>query len=153
MRTHILHNADGTPYAFDISNLLLTRNQACKLVSAIPGTAVIRRSRLFRDTDDFCEFKIGVDVFILEEPFGDSSRYWVGPKDGEPSHSLDLVRSAFEAHDSWRAPARNVLILAILLGAVWSAMQVQKFIAQDSCLDSGGRWVRQDSSCVQLGRQ
>ncbi len=151
MRTHILPNTDGAPYAFEISNLLLTRNQACKLVEVIPGAVVVRRSRLFRDTDDFCEFKIGDAVFLIEEPFGDNSRYWVGPKDGKPTSSLDVVRSAFEAHESWRAPVRNVLVLAILLGAVWSAMLAQKFVAQDSCLDSGGRWEYKDSSCAREG--
>lgn len=151
MRIYPLSTAEGVSQAFEVDNVLLTRGQACKIAESIPEAVIIKRSRLFRDTDDFCEFKIGDDVFVIEEPFGDNSRYWVGPKDAKPSSSLGVVRGAFEAHRSWRMPVRNILVLAVVLGAVWSAMQIQKFIAQDRCLDSGGRWEYEDSSCIREG--
>lgn len=148
MRVHILPNVNGDFLAFEVSNVLLSRKQACKVAESIPGSVILSRSRLFRDTDDFCEFKIGEDVFVIEEPFGDNSRYWIGPKDAKASNSLALVRRAFETHEAWRVPTRNLLVLAISIGAIWSAVQVQRFIAQDSCLDSGGRWEHRDSTCV-----
>lgn len=151
MRIYPLSSAEGVPHAFEVDNLLLTRGQACKIAESIPGAVIIKRSRLFRDTDDFCEFKIGDDVFVIEEPFGDNSRYWVGPKDAKPSPSLEVVRNAFEAHESWRVPVRNALVLAITLGAIWAAVKIQRVIAQDRCLDSGGRWEYTDSSCTRDG--
>lgn len=148
MRVHILLNVNGDLDAFEVSNVLLSRKQACKVAESIPGSVVLRRSRLFRDSDDFCEFKIGEDIFVIEEPFGDNSRYCISPKHAKASHSLAIVRRAFETHEAWRLPTRNLLILAISIGAIWSAVQVQRFIAQDSCFDAGGRWEYQDSTCV-----
>ncbi|MCV2371423.1 hypothetical protein, partial [Roseateles oligotrophus] len=148
MRVHILPAADGTPFAFEVGNLLLTRGQACRVVESIPGAEIVRRSRLFRDTSDFCEFRIGDDVFVIEEPFGDNSRYWIGPKNPEGSSSIGVVRRAFESHESWRLLGRIAILLAIASGAVWALIHVQTFIAQDRCLDSGGRWEYSTSSCT-----
>ena len=72
MRVRDLPTTEGKTSAFEISNLLLTRSRACKVVEAIPGAKIIKRSRLFRDTDEFCIFTIGPDEFTIEEPFGDT---------------------------------------------------------------------------------
>lgn len=152
MRVHVLPSADGAPVAFEVSNLLLARSQACRLVESIPGVEIIRRSRLFRDTDDFCEFRIGDDIFVIEEQFGDNSRYWVGPKNAEMSSSTNLVRSKFESHASWRRPVCNGIALAVALVGIWLLIHVQRFFAQDRCLDSGGRWEYRASSCSREGR-
>lgn len=151
MRTYPLSDADGVPHAFEVDCGFLTRGQACKIAESISGAVIIRRSRLFRDTDDFCEFKIGDDAFVIEEPCGDNSRYWIGLRDAKGTDSLGVVRRAFEAHESWRQPLANFFVVAVVLGAIWSAVNLQKFIAQDRCLDSGGRWEYKNSSCTREG--
>ena len=90
MRVRDLPNTEGKTNAFEVSNLLLTRSRACKVAEAIPGTKIVKRSRLLRDTDEFCIFTLGTDEFTIEEPFGDNSRYWIGTKDGKSSQSLCL---------------------------------------------------------------
>ena len=148
MRIHELRNAEGVPHAFEVSNLLLSRARACKIAESIPGATVMRRSRLFRDKDDFCEFRIYGETFIIEELFGDNSRYWVGPNQAGRSASLALVRARFEEHKSWVALARTLSILGLAVLMSIAFVGATRFIRQDKCMDSGGRWQDKESMCV-----
>jgi hypothetical protein len=148
MRIYDLQAEDGNLRAFEVENTLLTRGRACRIVESIPGVVVVRRSRLFRDTDDFCEFTLAGETFMIEEPFGDNSRYWVGGKNKSQSFSLQQIRSAFERHKTWEFPLR-FLVAASLAVAGWAALQwLTAFIAQDKCLDEGGRWNAGERACI-----
>jgi hypothetical protein len=152
MRVRDLPSAEGKTNAFEVSNLLLTRSRACKVVEAIPGAKIMKRSRLFRDTDEFCVFSIGRDEFAIEEPYGDNSRYWIGTKDGEPTRSLPLVRRAFEEHKSWRSPLRTLSVVGAALLAALLYSKASQFIEQDKCLDSGGRWEVRSNTCSRVAQ-
>ena len=152
MRVRDLPNSEGKTNAFEVRNLLLTRSRACKVAEGIPGAKVMRRSRLFRDTDEFCIFTIGPDEFAIEEPFGDNSRYWIGTKDGKPSQSLPLVRRAFEDHKSWISPLRTLSAAGAALLAALLYTKASQFIEQDKCLDSGGRWEAKSRSCSHVSQ-
>lgn len=147
MRVRDLPSAKGENSAFEVSNLLLTRSRACKVVEAVPGAKIVKRSRLFRDTDEFCIFTIGPDEFAIEEPYGDNSRYWIGQKDGEPTQSLPLVRRAFEEHKSWLSPLRTLSAVGAVLLAALVYSKASQFVEQDKCLDSGGRWEARSNTC------
>jgi hypothetical protein len=152
MRVRDLPNTEGKTNAFEVSNLLLTRSRACKVVEAIPGATIVKRTRLFRDTDEFCIFTIGTDEFAIEEPFGDNSRYWIGTKDGKSSLSLPVVRRAFEEHKSWRSPLRSLSATGVALLAALLYAKASQFIEQDKCLDSGGRWQAESRSCSHVAQ-
>jgi hypothetical protein len=152
MRVRELPSTEGKSHAFEVSNLLLSRSRACRIAEGIPGAKITKRSRLFRDTDEFCSFTIGSDEFAIEEPYGDNSRYWIGTKDGKPSESLPLVRAAFQKHRAWLPP---LLTLSAAGAAVLAALVYSKssqFIAQDKCLDSGGRWESRSSTCSHVAQ-
>jgi len=150
MHIRDLSCAEGKTNAFEVSNLLLTRSRACKLAETIPGAKITKRSRLFRDTDEFCIFTIGLDEFAIEEPYGDNSRYWIGTKDGKPSNCLPLARRAFEEHKVWLPPLRTISVAgaALLFALLYS--KASQFIEQDKCLDSGGRWEVKSGTCSHL---
>ena len=152
MRIHDLNTEDGRICAFEVSNTLLSRGQACRIVQKIPGAALVRKSRLFRDTDDFCEFTLAGETYVIEEPFGDNSRYRVGSKGSAQASSLLQVRAAFENHNSFKLP----LLLAIATTALVSAWLVMQWltaiVAQDRCLDSGGRWEHSQRACIGAAR-
>jgi hypothetical protein len=152
MHVRDLPSLEGKTRAFEISNLLLTRSRACKVAEAIPGAKIMKRSRLFRDTDEFCIFTIGPDEFAIEEPYGDNSRYWIGTKDGEPSQSLPLVRRAFEEHKSWLSPLRTLSAAGAAVLAALLYSKASQFIEQDKCLDSGGRWEARSSTCSHVAK-
>ena len=152
MRVRDIASTEGSIHAFEVSNLLLTRSRACKVVEAIPGAKIVRRSRLFRDEDEFCVFTIGAEVFAIEEPFGDNSRYWIGTKDGKPTNSLPLARRAFEDHKSWISPLRTLSAAGAALLAALLYTKASQFIEQDKCLDSGGRWEAKSRSCSHVSQ-
>jgi len=91
--------------AFEIDNGRIGRRGACRVVRSIPGAMLLKEPVLlswFRE-DVFCKFQVGNQLFEIEEPFGDNSRYWVGPagvgtngKLLEWTPEIELVRRAFE---------------------------------------------------------
>ncbi len=146
MRVYDCNDSDGGLIAFEVDNATLTRNRACRIAASIAGVEIVRRSRLFRDSDDFCEFLIDGETFIIEEPFGDNSRYWIGPKDSTQHKSLLTIREAFERHSTWHA-GRLILIATALSITALFAYRCNIFLTQDSCLDRGGRWDRIQQVC------
>jgi hypothetical protein len=147
MRIYDLKAPDGSLRAFEVENTLLGRKRACRLAESIPGASIVRRSRLFRDTDDFCEFTLGGETFVIEEPWGDNSRYWVGTKDEPRTNSLLAVRQAFECHKTWETPLRIAIMASLLVLAFVFYPRVTAFIEQDRCLDQGGRWDSSERTC------
>ena len=45
--------------------------------------------------DPFCEFEVGGERFEILEPYGDNSRYLIGPKCGSWIPELESVSKAF----------------------------------------------------------
>ena len=45
--------------------------------------------------------------FLVEEPFGDNSRYWIGPEPPVWCEQIDVVRRAFLNANSFMALARG----------------------------------------------
>ena len=81
MRTFDIVDREGRLLAFEVSSTLVSRRGLVRLLSRIPGVQVVRRSHfLSPPEDEFCEFQCGASCFVVCEPFGDSSRYHVGPK-------------------------------------------------------------------------
>jgi hypothetical protein len=101
MRVSDLRNDAGLLTGFSVSRLLLGRTGARRIVAAIPGCKVVRRQGRFKlsGRDDFCEFAIDGKTFLVIEPFGDNSRYWVvaDPPEAE-CPQLARVRDAFQRH-------------------------------------------------------
>ena len=63
---------------------------------------MVRRPRLlsWRREEVFCEFLLGGARFEIWEPYGDNSRYWIGPAganaaDMRPTEEIARVREAF----------------------------------------------------------
>jgi hypothetical protein len=98
MKIFDLTDGAGELIAFEVPSGLLGRAGACAVARAIPGVTMIREgtSELFAREDDFCAFEVEGVRFIISEPFGDNSRFWVGPWPVRPVTQLPIVRAAFE---------------------------------------------------------
>ena len=100
MKTFPLTKSNGDVFAFEVENVGIGRREVCSVVARIPGAQISRRPKLlswFRD-DCFCEFNLDGISFQAAEPFGDNSRYWIGPTDCEPHITTHKVLEAFESH-------------------------------------------------------
>ena len=99
MKIYDLHDKEGNAFAFEVENTLLGRRGACRVVRSIPGAVILKKPRFlswFRE-EVFCEFEIGGHKFQIWEPYGDNSRYWVGPEPVSNTEQIKIVRKAFEA--------------------------------------------------------
>ena len=101
MKTFDIQDAQGRLFAFEVSNWLLGRRGACRVVAGVAGVTMLRRPRVLSwwREEVFCEFSLGGEQFEIWEPYGDSSRYWIGPAGAEPlvgsTAEIVQVRDAF----------------------------------------------------------
>lgn len=143
MRTYPLHDDQGRLVAFEISSLL-GRRLARRVAASIPGARVVSTS--LRE-DQFCEFEIGTSRFAIEEPFGDNSRYWIGPVNGLAVDVVERIQAHFAKNRTGTWAIRVGAMLCCALIALASYQPVRHFIDQDRCLDNGGRWNQRSSKC------
>jgi len=91
MRVYDIKDKQGRVFAFEVDNTFLGRRGLRKLVQTIPGAQVVGDLR----GDEFCAFKLGDVTFVAFEPFGDNSRYWVGPKPPRWVPEIEAVLNRF----------------------------------------------------------
>ena len=122
MKTYELLDEEGRFFAFEVGNSGLGRKGVCRVVETIPGAKIVRRPKFlswFRE-EEFCEFDVDGKTFIAWEPYGDSSRYWIGPEPIEPLPQTQRVRAAFEAFGQ----SRLFRWVGFVLGAFTVAVSV-----------------------------
>lgn len=97
MKIYPIKDKEGRVFAFEVDGFLLDRRRVCRILRSIPGVKMLRspgslsRSR----EDEFCEFEISGQRFVAWEPFGDSSRYWIGPEPPQWGEQISVVLDAF----------------------------------------------------------
>ena len=147
MRVHELRNAEGALHAFEVSSLM-GRPAACKVAASMPGVRVTKTHTPFVSHEGaFCEFELNGEQFLIEEPYQDSSRYWVGPKHNSAAGSLNVVLDHFASSKSGARAmyAGAALVVGILVVAAYTVGA--RFLQQDRCLDAGGRWSSNNGTC------
>ena len=104
MRIYDLHDKEGQVFAFEV-NSFVGRRAACRIAARIPGARVIAlpKDRRERIEGVFCLFDVGDVRFQIWEPFGDNSRYWIGPDPVQLTVHLASVRKAFAEVNPWAA--------------------------------------------------
>jgi hypothetical protein len=88
MRTFPLQ-ASSKLHAFEVSNIWLQPRAIARLVRS-QGAEVTFQRRLFRSGDVHLRFKFKGKEFQVVEPFGDNSRYWIGPAGDSPAPSAEV---------------------------------------------------------------
>lgn len=99
METRKLYLEDGHLYAFEIDNIYISIRKATEVLSSINSVSDMRVRKPFNreSSDVHIRFKYLDKEYILLEPYGDSSEYWVGPDKEEDSLNIDIapLESAF----------------------------------------------------------
>lgn len=138
MRTYAIRDGEGNLFAFEVSSLL-GRRIARRIAASVPGASVVESNLR---SDVFCEFQVAGERFAMEEPFGDNSRFWIGPVGAQRSAAIQAVHSQFEnARLGSMSVALGILVFLSLV-AMPVVLYGYRFIAQDKCLDAGGAWVQ-----------
>jgi len=97
MKTYPLYDSQNRLFAIEIETISIGRRGVCHLIEIIAGATLKRRPKLlswFRE-QVFCEFIIDGEIHIAEEPYGDNSRYWIGPTPPRWLPQTEKVYKAF----------------------------------------------------------
>jgi hypothetical protein len=94
MKTWPLLKKDGSLCAFEIRSTWVTFRQIFRVLRATEGVADVKRNWF---SEAHITFNYRGELFVIYEPWGDSSRYWVGPQDAERSKvDLTSLHKAFQ---------------------------------------------------------
>ena len=114
MRIYDLRGENGRLRAFEVDNHLLSRRAVALLVARLPGVRIIRAKSSWWADDEFCKFVVGGVEFTAWEPFGDNSRYWIGPSEATDTPQLERVRLLFQ---TYRPPVASFSLGVLVLVA------------------------------------
>lgn len=92
MKTYSIQGTEGHPYAVEVENAYIGVRSLAELLGKVDGvTSVEVRKPLSHSGDVRGTFRfLGAD-FVIVEPFGDNSRYWVGPADEDAEKRRDIT--------------------------------------------------------------
>jgi hypothetical protein len=90
---------EDRPYAFEVPNWRLSfwRNTLVRVLESVPGVTEVRRGGSWFSGDENRAYFLFHGVpFVVWEPWGDNSRYWIGPADTKaPAPGLGALMQAF----------------------------------------------------------
>ena len=103
MKTYPILRANGTMLAFEVTSAWITFRPLFKILRSVPGVTDVRRNYF---NEDRLSFMYRGQPYVVNEPWGDNSRYWIGPKAAAGS-SLDVgpINLAFQSH---QGPAARI---------------------------------------------
>ena len=118
-------SSEGKPrICFEIENLLISRREIAKLLKKVPGVTEIRVGGHFGSSNDVrISFKYFGDEYVVWEPFGDNSRYWIGPRTlSEDSKECGDIEAVFQGYrPAWLRAMLNELLSLKPLRRIWSS--------------------------------
>lgn len=114
MKTYPVLAKDGSKSAaFEVENAYIGLMTVSRLLRQVGDVTDVRPRQLFSSSDGVhIEFKYRGTPFIVWEPYGDSSRYWIGPKEGAEA-SIECA-SLEQAFGGYRPPLYRSIIGDVL---------------------------------------
>ena len=97
MRTHAIRTQNDELLAFEVSSTLGVSG-AARILQRTDGVEILERTRLFRGLrheEIRIRFVYRGERFTVEEPYGDSAVFWIGPESRQPSPRLAALLEAF----------------------------------------------------------
>lgn len=96
MNVYELYKGDCL-FAFEIENSYIGLHKVKDLLCTVEGVTDIKCRRIFSAISDVhIKFMYKDRSFIVWEPYGDNSRYWIGPEDDDVMIELDSVEVVFK---------------------------------------------------------
>lgn len=105
----IMDMHDSHPFAFEIENAYVGPRTIARLLGQINGVSDIRVRRPFSKWEDVhVWFRYMDREYVVLEPFGDNSRYWIGPN--EPAENALDVGDIENAFKGYRPPLHREIL-------------------------------------------
>ena len=107
------------PFAFEVENAYVGPRTIARLLSTVRGVSDLRRRKCFRGSSEVhVQFTYRGRAYIVWEPYGDSSRYWIGPDEAASEHDdVSDLEDAFRQH----RPSLARRIMGGMLSLDWVA--------------------------------
>lgn len=96
MRTYRFPSDKSILFAFEIENAYIRPGKIAKLLASVNGVRNVRTGRNLSSSESRVEFEFLGNEFIVWEPFGDSSRYWIGPKQEQQTSDISVLEKVFK---------------------------------------------------------
>ena len=109
MKTYSLLRDDGSLAGFEVSSMWTSFGPLYRILGSIEGVTDVRRHYF---SDERISFLHRGQPFVVHEPWGDNSRYWIGPRDASALEFAPILQ-AFQRYQSpaariWSRVARAV---------------------------------------------
>lgn len=100
MKTNSLFFEDGELFAFEIENVYISIRKSAMILAGISNVSDIRVRKLFSkgESNVHIKFKYFGVEYILMEPYGDSSDYWIGPDGNNEKLNIVELENAFKQY-------------------------------------------------------
>lgn len=91
---------DGHPKAFEVENVYVSPSTVAQILERTEGVTDVEQRRLFAgESEVHVKFKYQGYTCIVWEPYGDNSRYWIGPESTAAFEgNMDQVEAAFRKY-------------------------------------------------------
>ena len=103
MKTYPILKVDGSLRGFEITSTWLVLRPLLKILRSVEGVTDVRRNWF---NDDRVTFKFLGENAVVNEPWGDNSRYWVGLENPDASPDIDIT----PIHEAFRRYQRFLYI-------------------------------------------
>lgn len=115
---------DNRPFAFEVDNAYLGVSSILSLLMQTEGVSEAVKRRMFaKSSDVHITFRYFGHEYIVWEPFGDNSRYWIGPTARQ--HSAPNIEPLLSTFRGYRPP-----LLRRLLGDLITLRAVRRLLAR-----------------------
>jgi hypothetical protein len=112
MRTFPVLTEQGATVAFEVENVLLPPRTIGTVLQSVPGVTSLSVRRPFSsDSTWLVKFEFRGRRFLVVEPFGDNSRYWIGPENTNEGGDIEALQAAIR---NYKAPAWRRLLGALV---------------------------------------
>lgn len=90
----------GRVGGFEIDNSYVGLGTVAQILSMVEGVTAVKRRRLFSRWEEIhIWFQYRDRECVVWEPYGDSSRYWIGQHEGPDPVDLGAIEAAFRQYE------------------------------------------------------
>lgn len=107
MKTKPLFDKSGSQYAFEIENVFISLNSVTRVLSYTTGVQDVIPERFFSRSEYRIRFLYQGKQFVVWEPYGDSSTYWIGPEN--PKDTVDITPLEKEFNEYQPSMSRRII--------------------------------------------
>lgn len=93
------HVHPGSAVGFEIDNVYVSLATVARILKGVSGVTEVKKRKLFSKWEEVhIRFRYHNHRCVVVEPFGDNSRYWIGPNDPKEKFDISGVAGAFRRY-------------------------------------------------------